>query len=80
MRLPDMSLMHSDDWLDVSRREREERLHAVRSRRTAAARPASGQVRRRVGGALIRLGVLVGGPTVARPVRWVPAHGRGAAR
>lgn len=72
--------MHTEYWMDVFRLEHEERLRAAGMQRLAAGVPATNPVRRRFGSALIRLGVLVGGPGVARPSRPVPAHTGGAAR
>ena len=75
-----MSPMHSEYWMDVFRLEHEERLLAAETARLAASARAQGPVRQRFGSALIRLGLLVGGPTVARPALLVPAHRGGAAR
>lgn len=80
MRLPGMSSMHSEYWMDVFRVEHEQRLRQAAMRRAAAPVRASHPVRRRFGGALVRLGLLVGGPSLARAPWLVPAHGGGAAR
>ncbi len=80
IRLLGMSPMHSDYWVDVFHQEQKERLRAAEMGRLAASLPTSHPVRRRFGGALVRLGLLVGGPTLVRAPWLVPAHRGGAAR
>ena len=79
VRLPGMSPMPTEYWMDVFRMEHEERLRAAEMR---AAAPMHGPspLRHRFGGALVRLGLLVGGPALARSPGLVPAHRGGAAR
>ena len=80
MRLPGMSPMHSEYWLDVFRLEHAERVRAARMGRLAVSMRTPSPVRRRFGSALIRLGLLIGGPTVARPAWMLSPHSGGAAR
>ncbi|MBO0744903.1 MAG: hypothetical protein J2P43_07785 [Candidatus Dormibacteraeota bacterium] len=75
-----MSPIGSEYWLAVFRMEQNERLRAARMGRLAASLRATSPLRRRFGSALVRLGVLVGGPTVARSSWLVPAHHGGTAR
>lgn len=76
-----MTPMHTEYWLDVFRLEYQERLRAAGRRHLAApVRPPSTPLRRRFGSALIRLGLRVGGPTLAPPHLLVPAHRGGPAR
>lgn len=75
-----MTPIGSEYWLAVFRMEQKERLRAARMGRLAASLRTTSPVRRRFGNALVRVGVLVGGPTVARPPWLVPAHRGGAAR
>lgn len=75
-----MGNIGSDYLLEVIRLEHEERLRQAERRRLAASARTPGQVRRLLGRALVRLGLLLEGRSGTGHQLLVPAHRGGLSR
>lgn len=71
-----MSTMHGEYYREVFRVEHEQRLRAAERSRLAASVRTATPMRRRLGEAVIRIGVLVRGP-VSQPTQMLASAHRG---